>query len=134
MKHWERRRRGVFIPPVLILLLALAAALPAGYLLLRSAGSGPAGMVSATPAPGGDRPGEHALTASGIPCTLTQLEEGAVHTGDLLLVNNQILYHFPEEQLLTSIYEGKTGSYYVRDKEVYIAPPALEALDRKSVV
>ena len=44
MKHWERRRRGVFIPPVLILLLALAAALPAGYLLLRSAGSGPAGM------------------------------------------------------------------------------------------
>ncbi len=130
MKHWERRRRGVFIPPVLILLLALAAALPAGYLLLRSAGSGPAGMVSATPAPGGDRPGEHALTASGIPCTLTQLEEGAVHTGDLLLVNNQILYHFPEEQLLTSIYEGKTGSYYVRDKEVYIAPPALEALNR----
>jgi len=49
---------------------------------------------------------------------------------DLLLVNNQILYHFPEEQLLTSIYEGKTGSYYVQDKEVYIAPTALEALNR----
>lgn len=129
MKRSGRRRRGVFVPPILLLALA-ATILAAGYFMLRDGGDGQSGRLSSIPAPGGDRPGEHAVTASGIPCTLTQLEEGAVYTGDLLLVNNQVLYHFPEEQPLTSIYEGKTGSYYVRDKEVYLAPTALEALNR----
>ncbi len=129
MKRTGCRRRGVFVPPILLLALA-AAILAAGYFMLRDGGDGRSGRLSSIPAPGGERPGEYAVTASGIPCTLTQLEEGAVYTGDLLLVNNQVLYHFPEEQPLTSIYEGKTGSYYVRDKEVYLAPTALEALNR----
>ncbi len=129
MKRTGRRRRGVFVPPILLLALA-AAVLAAGYFMLRDGGGGRSGRLSSIPAQGGDRPGAHAVTASGIPCTLTQLEEGAVYTGDLLLVNNQVLYRFPEEQPLTSIYEGKTGSYYVRDKEVYLAPTALEALNR----
>lgn len=129
MKRTGRRRRGVFVPPILLLALA-AAVLAAGYFMLRDSGDGRSGRLSSIPAQGGERPGAHAVTASGIPCTLTQLEEGAVYTGDLLLVNNQVLYRFPEEQPLTSIYEGKTGSYYVRDKEVYLAPTALEALNR----
>ena len=129
MKRSGRRRRGVFVPPILLLALA-AAVLTAGYFVFRDGGGGRSGRLSSIPAQGGDRPGAHAVTASGIPCTLTQLEEGAVYTGDLLLVNNQVLYRFPEEQPLTSIYEGKTGSYYVRDKEVYLAPTALEALNR----
>lgn len=129
MKRSGRRRRGVFVPPILLLALA-AAVLAAGYFMFRDGGGGRSGRLSSIPAQGGDRPGERAVTASGIACTLTQLEEGAVYTGDLLLVNNQVLYRFPEEQPLTSIYEGKTGSYYVRDKEVYLAPVALEALNR----
>lgn len=130
MKRYERRRRGVFIPPLLLFLLALTAAGAAGCFLLRGGAAGKSDMLSAIPAPGGDPSGQRAVTASGIPCTLTWLEEAAVYTGDLLLVNNQILYHFPEEQDLVSIYDGKTGSYYVRDKEVYLAPRALDALNR----
>ena len=129
MKRTGRRRRGVFVPP--FVRGARAAAVGAAvFFWLGAGGAGGAGRPPPRPARGGHRPGEHAVTASGIPCTLTQLEEGAVYTGDLLLVNNQVLYRFPEEQPLTSIYEGKTGSYYVRDKEVYLAPTALEALNR----
>ncbi len=130
MKRYDRRRRGVFIPPLLLFLLVLTAAAAAGGFLLRDGAAGKSDMLSAIPAPGGDRPGQQAVTASGIPCTLTRLGEEAVYTGDLLLVNNQILYHFPEEQELVSIYDGKTGSYYVRDTEVYLAPAALEALNQ----
>lgn len=129
MKRSERRGRGVFIPPLLLFLLTAAALAAGGFFLLRG-GEGTGGMLSTIPGPGGDRPGKHTVTASGIPCTLTELGEDAVHTGELLLVNNQVLYHFPAEQPLESIYEGKTGSYYVRDTEVYLAPAALEALNR----
>jgi len=69
-------------------------------------------------------------TDTGIPCELTQLEEDAVYTGDLILVNNHILYHFPEEQPLACVYEEKSGSYYVRDMEVQLSPDALQALNR----
>ena len=127
MKRYGRRRRGVLIPSILLFLLALTAA---GGFLLRGGAAGKSDMLSVISGPAGDRPGRQAVTASGIPCTLTQLEEDAVYTGDLLLVNNQILYHFPQEQDLVSIYDGKTGSYYVRDTEVYLAPKALEALNR----
>lgn len=129
MKRYDRRRRGVFVPPIFLFLLVLAAA-AAGCYLLRGGAAGQSGLVSTTTAPGGGHPGQHAVTVSGISCTLKQLEEDAVYTGDLLLVNNQTLYHFPEEQDLVSIYDGKTGSYYVRDKEVDLSPVALEALNR----
>lgn len=128
MKRYNRRRRGVFVPPIFLFLLVLAAA--AGCFLLRGGAAGQSGLLSTITAPGGGGPGPHAVTVSGISCTLKQLEEDAVYTGDLLLVNNQTLYHVPEEQDLASIYDGKTGSYYVRDKEVYLSPVALEALNR----
>ena len=53
----------------------------------------------------------------------------ALYTGELILVNNWTLYHFPEEQPLECVFDGKSASYYVRDKEVYLAPEALEALN-----
>ena len=75
-------------------------------------------------------PAEHASTSSGAGCTLTELGEEAIYTGNLILVNNQILYRFPEEQELVNIYEEKISGYYVRDMEVFLAPAAMEALNR----
>ena len=62
-------------------------------------------------------------------CVLTELGVEALYTGELILVNNWTLYHFPEEQPLECVFDGKSASYYVRDKEVYLAPEALEALN-----
>ena len=47
-----------------------------------------------------------------------------MHTGDLILVNNWTPYRFPEEQELACIFDSKNASYYVRDREVYLAPRA----------
>ncbi len=76
---------------------------------------------------------DHMTTPSGIPCTLTDLGTDAIYRGDLILVNNQIFYHFPsesQEKDLSVIFDNKTDSYYVRDKDVLLAPHALEALNR----
>lgn len=124
MNNAKRRGRGV--SPLLF--LALAAALGLGF--YRFLGEAPAGPVSPPSLP---EPGPLSVresTVFGIPCTLTRLDEDAVYTGDLILVNNWTLYHFPEEQPLVSIYEEKTGSYYVRDKDVELSPVALQALNR----
>lgn len=113
------RRRGGMLVVLFFLLLAAAGAL---WLW----GRGPVRPLSAA---GQGILSVREAAASGISCTLTRLGEEAVHTGDLVLVNNQVLYHFPEEQPLVSIYDGKTGSYYVRDMEVYLSPAALGALN-----
>lgn len=68
-------------------------------------------------------------TSTGVSCTLTDLGEEAIYTGELVLVNNWTLYHFPEEQELVSIYAEKNDSYYVAGTEVYLAPVAMEALN-----
>ena len=34
-----------------------------------------------------------------------------IHTGDLILVNSEHVYHFPENQDIVNIYEYKTGDY-----------------------
>lgn len=133
-----RRRRGL-LPIVPIALLALLAG-AAVFFLGRMENQGPAGNTPASPP--ADKPvqsqqgqqsaaplPEHASTDSGIDCTLTELGEEAMYAGNLILVNNQILYHFPQEQELVNIYEEKTSSYYVRDMEVYLSPVAMEALN-----
>ena len=125
MRHSHRRRRGVFSSLPLFLILSAAMGLGFYWFL----GKAPAASMSPPSLPGPLNVRED-TAASGISCTLTQLDEEAVHTGDLILVNNKILYHFPEEQSLVSIYDGKTGSYYVRDKEVELSPTALQALNR----
>lgn len=131
MKKTRRRRRGVFIQPAALLLLFLAVIFAAGFAAnqLRPGTSSSGSQILSSTPPAKSQGGGQARTASGIRCTLTELGEEAVHTGNLALVNNWTLYHFPEEQPLACIYDGKTRSYYVRDKEVFLDPDALEALN-----
>jgi len=72
---------------------------------------------------------EEPATESGISCTLTELGKNAVRTGDLILVNNQVHYQFPEEQPLVCIYEEKSSSYIVARTDIYLDPVAMDALD-----
>ncbi len=136
MRRNYRRRRGVYIGPALIAVGGLIVVLGI-FLLFRALGSGePAdkqpdtGTVVPPPDGGADTPKpEHAVTESGLACTLKDLGEQSLCTGELILVNNWTLYHFPEDQELVSIYEKRSGSYYVRDMEVYLSPIAMDALN-----
>ena len=126
MRKTRRRRRGVYIPPMLWILLVLAAALllvVCFFLRDKDGGTGERNTAGTTGAVGVRDRGEARAGR------LVQLGADAIYTGDLILVNNQILYHFPEEQPLTCIFDCKSDSYYVRDKEVFLAPAALEALN-----
>lgn len=116
MRKTDRRRRGVYIPPLLLFLTILAFSLLLAGCLFRE---NLPGMKHKT--------GKH--SNSGVACSQAELGEDAIYTGELILVNNWTLYRFPEDQPLTCIFDGKTGSYYVRDREVYLAPVALEALN-----
>ena len=116
MRKTDRRRRGVYIPPLPLFVIILTLSLLLAGCLFRESLSG---IKPETGKPGN----------SGVACTRTELGEDAIYTGELILVNNWTLYHFPEEQPLACIFDGKTGSYYVRDREVYLAPAALEALN-----
>ena len=131
-----RRRRGVYIHPVPVVLALLAGA-AAAILCLRLLGGGggtspeePPELPDDTPPPVREELPEHRTTPSGIACTRTNLGEEAIHTGELILVNNQIFYRFPEEEPpLASVYEEKNDSYYVRDMEVYLSPVAMGPLN-----
>lgn len=140
MSRNYRRRRGVYISPVMI--LAGIAIVVLGVFCLTKALNGGEDL------PGGDqteqqdqqdqtqqgtqspaKKPEKATTPSGIACTLTQLGEEAIHTGELILVNNWNYYHFPAEEDLTCIYENKSDSYIVARTDTVIAPAAMEALN-----
>ena len=129
----NRRRRRGGSPLFLLLLLALLAG--AGFFLYRHfhapAEPSPEPAVSAPAEPSPAPLAEHMTTPSGVACTLTDLGADAMYTGDLILVNNQIFYHFPpnQEESLSVVFDNKTGSYYVRDREVLLAPHALAALN-----
>ena len=135
--HGNRRRRRVDPFPLLLLLVLVAGA---GFLAYRhffasdpAPADDPAEPPTTADTPDGSDtsqpPAEHMTTPSGIACTLTELGADAVYTGDLILVNNWTFYHFPEEQELAVIFNDKSGSYYVRDMEVLLAPHALAALN-----
>ena len=117
MRRSSRRRGGVHILPILLVLIALAAVLLWKY--------------SDVPAlQGVPRQGAAGADTGGTGCIRTELGEDAIYEGELVLVNNWTLYHFPEEQPLACIFDGKSGSYYVRDREVFLSPVALEALNQ----
>jgi len=120
------KRRGHGVLKALLFVLVLIAALGLGFSRFRSS----AGPVSLPSLPGRNPLSVREVTDTGVPCALTHLEEDAVYTGDLILVNNHILYHFPEEQPLDTVYEEKSGSYYVRDMDVQLSPAAMQALNR----
>ena len=146
-RRYRGRRRGYYISPVVIL-AGLAVIVLAVFLILRALGGGEddskdpnsgenAGQNSVqTGDVQTDMPEEETLpekfvtTISGIDCVMTELEPEQIHTGDLILVNNWNFFHFPEEQELHSVYEKKSDGYYVRDLTVYLAPKAMEAMDK----
>ncbi|MBC8536338.1 M15 family metallopeptidase [Feifania hominis] len=43
-----------------------------------------------------------------------------IHRGDLILVGSQNAYEFPEQEPYVSVYENKTSSYKVRDRNVRV--------------
>ncbi len=133
--NYRRKRHGIYIHPLIWCLLVLAAG---GSLLAWHLHRAPE-----TPAPDGsgaapiqssavsdELPG-HIVTPSGIACTLTQLPENSIYTGNLILVNNWTKFHFPknQEDSLDCILDKRTDSYYVRDSSVYLLPEALSALN-----
>ena len=126
MRRTRRRRRGVYIPPVLLLVPVLAAALLLGSRFLRPEGGG---LAFADGIPGLSAVGIRKAEDDRPGYVRAELGEDAVHTGELILVNNWTLYRFPEEQPLACVFDGKSDSYYVRDREVFLAPVALETLN-----
>ena len=145
----RRQKRGVYIGPF-HLLIAGVLVVVLGVFLVRgvlSGGQDPQGgsppRADAPDVPDGGGPdappdvpdggGSPAslTTASGIPCSLQELGEDAIYTGDLILVNNWTAFRFPEDQesQLVCVLDNKTGSYYVKDATVYLLPHALEALN-----
>ena len=109
-----RRRRGVYVSPLLVVVVLLAAAGAAFWLL--------SGRGAEKPAQPGDSQQQVQPEA---PVDTPPAGGG----GELILVNNWTAYHFPEEQPLSNIYAEKTGSYYVRDTTVFLAPAAMAALN-----
>lgn len=131
-----RRRRGVYIPPPIKLLALLLAAAGVFVWLRHSRAPGserPAagGPDSVQREPSHEPLPEKTTTPSGVSCTLTQLGEDAIYTGNLILVNNWTAFHFPDNQTeaLSCILDERTDSYYVRDGSVLLMPEALQALN-----
>lgn len=131
----RRKHRGVYISPAML----LGAAAVVGVLLLiallpRNSGEEeePAQPVRTDQDPEQNVPAqlpEETVTASGIPCKRTDLEQDAIYRGELVLVNNWTEYHFPEEQELVCMLEETSGDYIVRDYSVYLDPVAMEAFN-----
>ena len=152
----RRRRRGVYIGPIPLVLMGLLLVILGGFLVSRALSGQEENVLPAdntqtdndgsnagepqdpqTPPEDGDTPAPEPpapnklTTASGISCTLTNLGEEAVFQGDLVLVNNWTLFHFPDnqEEDLLCVLNNKTKSYVVKDSTVYLLPQALDALN-----
>ena len=145
-RSYRGRHRGYYISPVMIIgVLAVVGLIL--FLILRpskgekdkeqlSDGKNAAEVQESADSVGTDAPEEETqpekfvTTLSGIDCVMTEMEEEQIQTGKLILVNNWNFFHFPEEQDLVCVYEKKSDGYYVRDLSVYLAPDAMEAMDR----
>ena len=133
--NYRRRRRGVYVHPLVKLLILLAAA-GSAFVCVRYYGRLPGETHAGDSAPVQNAPVPEPLpktitTPAGAACTLTQLGPEAVHTGNLILVNNWTAFHFPEhqEESLACILDQRTESYYVKDSTVLLLPEALQALN-----
>ena len=143
-----RRRRQVYVGPgVLLLLVVIVVAVLAGVFLWGRGGEETSGNDSAQVSGQDDQQTDGTdngqtddqqtdadepkgvVTSTGVNCTLMDLGENAIYTGDLILVNNSTFFHFPENQELVSVYEEKNDSYYVGGTNIYLEPVAMEALN-----
>ena len=143
-----RRRRQVYVGPgVLLLLVVIVVAVLAGVFLWGRGGEETSGNDSAQVSGQDDQQADGTdngqtddqqtdadepkgvVTSTGVNCTLMDLGENAIYTGDLILVNNSTFFHFPENQELVSVYDEKNDSYYVGGTNIYLAPAAMEALN-----
>ena len=52
-----------------------------------------------------------------------------VHEGDLILVNNQVPYHFPSKTRVSSVFYNKGEGYKVRDKDILLSKNTTNALN-----
>lgn len=134
--NYRRKRHGIYIPPVmkLLSLLVFAGILAVIWHFYQTAQPEPPdggdGNLPSAPLAASELP-EHMTTPSGVPCTLLDLGADAIKTGDLILVNNDNFFQFPEnqEEELVCILEERTNSYYVKDATVLLLPQAMAALN-----
>lgn len=138
-KRYRRRRRRYYVSPLMIAGAVVLAAVIL-FFVFRKPAKDPADKTADDPQPpqqqtdGQPQTPETkkpltAKTSDGMTCTLTDMGEDAIHTGELILVNNWTEYRFPEEQELVCILENSNGNYIVRDYSVYLSPVAMDALN-----
>lgn len=141
MSKRYRRRRRYYVSPMMILAAVLLAAAVIAILVLRRPGKEPEPQEPKDTQQQQQQTGDGqqqedepkkpltAETSDGVLCTLTDMGQDALYTGQLILVNNWTEYHFPEEQDLVCILEQSNGAYIVRDYSVYLSPVAMDALN-----
>lgn len=61
--------------------------------------------------------------------TVLEMDEADIGRGDLVLVNKEHPYSFPEDLKLVSIYDHKKECYFVRDKNVLLDKSVMEHLN-----
>lgn len=52
-----------------------------------------------------------------------------IYKGDLIVVNNRIPYQFNADETLVSIYDNKSSSYFVKDKNVLLQQAIIKSLN-----
>lgn len=60
---------------------------------------------------------------------LAELEEAAIHRGDLILVNRETPFRFLQEQTLINVSDHKSGSYFIRSTDLLLTADTLNAVN-----
>ena len=95
--------------------------------VVQNAGTGEQGGSAKAPATTG-APDEKIVVPEKF--VTVEVPSASVCEGDLILVNYEYPYVFPEEKIDVSIYANKTGSYKVSDTLVSLAKPAIDEFNR----
>lgn len=69
-------------------------------------------------------------SSAGITFETVEKKKTDIHQGDLVLVNNKNLYPFPEDNQLKSVYDMKSDTYQVKDKEVLLNESVMAPLNQ----
>ncbi len=128
---------GVAIVAILLILIIGVCSL---VIVSRDDGNIPAGNDSINGAVSGTAAGSEqngALTEdvteseqNGIPTESIRLPQSAVHEGELILVNSDNEFIFPETRNDVSVYENKSSSYKAGDLNVTLSMTAITAFNK----